>query len=79
MLIGTQLFCHFQANGTLYFDGCYKTGKADNSLLCTNLGLLTGLVLGDMETGIVMGATLELAFIGSFSVGASLPPDVVTG
>ncbi|EHC27962.1 PTS system protein, mannose-specific IIC component [Salmonella enterica subsp. enterica serovar Gaminara str. A4-567] len=42
-------------------------------------GLLTGLVLGDMETGIVMGATLELAFIGSFSVGASLPPDVVTG
>ncbi len=29
-------------------------------------GLLTGLVLGDMETGIVMGATLELAFIGSF-------------
>lgn len=38
-------------------------------------GLLTGLVLGDMETGIVMGATLELAFIGSFSVGASLPPD----
>lgn len=27
-------------------------------------GLLTGLVLGDMETGIVMGATLELAFIG---------------
>ncbi|VEA40530.1 PTS system, IIc component [Salmonella enterica subsp. enterica] len=31
-------------------------------------GLLTGLVLGDMETGIVMGATLELAFIGSFSV-----------
>ncbi|MDI5303822.1 PTS sugar transporter subunit IIC, partial [Salmonella enterica subsp. enterica serovar Anatum] len=37
------------------------------------------LVLGDMETGIVMGATLELAFIGSFSVGASLPPDVVTG
>ncbi|EHC28083.1 PTS system protein, mannose-specific 2C component, partial [Salmonella enterica subsp. enterica serovar Alachua str. R6-377] len=36
-------------------------------------------MLGDMETGIVMGATLELAFIGSFSVGASLPPDVVTG
>lgn len=42
-------------------------------------GLLTGLVLGDVQTGIVMGATLELAFIGSFSVGASIPPDVVTG
>lgn len=35
----TQLFCFLQANGTLYFDGCCKTGKADNSLLCTNLAL----------------------------------------
>lgn len=42
-------------------------------------GLLTGLVLGDVKTGIIMGATLELAFIGSFSVGAAIPPDVVTG
>lgn len=39
VLICTQLFCFLQANGTLYFDGCYKTGKADNSLLCTNLAL----------------------------------------
>lgn len=42
-------------------------------------GMLTGLVLGDVQTGVIMGATLELAFIGSFSVGASIPPDVVTG
>ncbi|EOH65806.1 PTS mannose/fructose/sorbose/N-acetylgalactosamine transporter subunit IIC [Enterococcus mundtii] len=42
-------------------------------------GLFTGIVLGDINTGIIMGATLELAFIGSFSVGASIPPDVVTG
>ncbi len=42
-------------------------------------GLLTGLVLGDVKSGLIMGATLELAFIGSFSVGASIPPDVVTG
>lgn len=42
-------------------------------------GLFTGIVLGDMKAGIIMGATLELAFIGSFSVGASIPPDVVTG
>lgn len=42
-------------------------------------GLLTGLILGDMKAGIIMGATLELAFIGSFSVGASIPPDTVTG
>src|SRR5699024_9849563 len=42
-------------------------------------GLFTGIVLGDIKTGVAMGATLELAFIGSFSVGASIPPDVVTG
>ncbi|MGF2146351.1 PTS mannose/fructose/sorbose/N-acetylgalactosamine transporter subunit IIC [Vagococcus fluvialis] len=42
-------------------------------------GLFVGIVLGDIKTGIIMGATLELAFIGSFSVGASIPPDVVTG
>ena len=42
-------------------------------------GSLVGLVLGDLQTGLIMGATLELAFIGSFSVGASIPPDTVTG
>lgn len=42
-------------------------------------GFLTGLVLGDVQSGVTMGAYLELAFIGSFSVGASIPPDVVTG
>ena len=42
-------------------------------------GLFTGIVLGDVKAGVIMGATLELAFIGSFSVGASIPPDVVTG
>ncbi|MGM0214048.1 PTS mannose/fructose/sorbose/N-acetylgalactosamine transporter subunit IIC [Enterococcus sp. AZ109] len=42
-------------------------------------GLFVGIVLGDIKTGVIMGATLELAFIGSFSVGGSIPPDVVTG
>ena len=42
-------------------------------------GLFTGIVLGDVKAGVIMGATLEKAFIGSFSVGASIPPDVVTG
>lgn len=42
-------------------------------------GLFTGIVMGDIKTGIIMGATLELAFIGSFSVGAAIPPNIVTG
>ncbi len=39
---------------------------------------LTGLVLGDMETGIVMGATLSWRLSVPFA-GGTLPPDVVTG
>lgn len=40
---------------------------------------LVGLVLGDLHTGIVVGATLELVFMGAFPVGASNPPDFVSG
>lgn len=43
------------------------------------LGPLVGLVLGDLTSGIVMGATLELAMIGAVSVGAYDPPDLVSG
>lgn len=39
---------------------------------------LAGLVLGDLQAGIIMGASLELAFMGMFSVGASIPPDPVS-
>lgn len=43
------------------------------------LGPLVGLVLGDIQDGIIMGATLELAMIGAVSVGAYDPPDLVSG
>ena len=43
------------------------------------LGLLVGAVMGDVKTGIIMGATLELAFIGAVAIGASIPPDVMVG
>ncbi|EOH95260.1 PTS mannose/fructose/sorbose/N-acetylgalactosamine transporter subunit IIC [Enterococcus pallens] len=39
---------------------------------------LAGLVLGDLKAGVIMGASLELAFMGMFSVGASIPPDPVS-
>jgi fructoselysine/glucoselysine PTS system EIIC component len=42
-------------------------------------GVFTGLVLGDLETGIIIGATIELAFIGLFAVGAAMPPEILTG
>ena len=34
------------------------------------LGPLVGLVMGDVVTGTIMGATMELAMVGAISVGA---------
>lgn len=42
-------------------------------------GVLVGLAMGDLKTGIIMGATLEMIFIGSVTLGAAVPPDVITG
>ncbi|CRH19362.1 PTS mannose/fructose/sorbose/N-acetylgalactosamine transporter subunit IIC [Carnobacterium maltaromaticum] len=43
------------------------------------VGPLVGLALGDVEAGLKLGATLELVFMGAFPVGASNPPDFVSG
>ena len=55
-------------------------------MLCTNMGsrqiitgVLVGRVRGDLKTGIILGATLEMVFIGSITLGAAVPPDVITG
>ncbi len=36
---------------------------------------LTGLVLGDMTTGIILGGTLEMMALGWMNVGAAMAPD----
>jgi fructoselysine and glucoselysine-specific PTS system IIC component len=43
------------------------------------IGPLVGLVLGDLQTGLVVGATLELVFLGAMAIGASNPPSGVPG
>lgn len=40
---------------------------------------LVGLVLGDVTAGVVMGASLELIFMGAIQIGGSIPPDVLVG
>ena len=40
---------------------------------------LVGLVLGDFQAGLVIGGQLELAWIGIYAIGVSLPSDVVSG
>jgi mannose/fructose/N-acetylgalactosamine-specific phosphotransferase system component IIC len=37
--------------------------------------VLTGWVLGDIRTGLYVGGTVQLMFIGVFIVGASIPPN----
>ena len=42
-------------------------------------GPIVGLLLGDVQTGIVMGAAVELVMMGIVGIGAATPPDVVSG
>lgn len=43
------------------------------------LSVFVGLVLGDIRQGIVIGAQLELIWMGIAGIGVSTPPDYVTG
>lgn len=43
------------------------------------LGPIVGLVMGNLQSGILMGATMELAMAGAVSIGAYIPPDMVAG
>lgn len=40
---------------------------------------LTGLVLGDLQAGVIMGASLEVVFLGITSIGGAMPSDSTTG
>ncbi|OUO33881.1 PTS sugar transporter subunit IIC [Olsenella sp. An293] len=43
------------------------------------MGPLIGLVLGDLTMGLQVGATLELAFMGTQAIGSALPPEITAG
>ena len=42
-------------------------------------GTITGLILGDLTQGLIIGGTLELMWLGINSVGAYTPPDITGG
>lgn len=42
------------------------------------IGPLVGLALGDLREGVLMGAAIEAVFLGTFSVGGSVPSDVAS-
>jgi PTS system mannose-specific IIC component/fructoselysine and glucoselysine-specific PTS system IIC component len=43
------------------------------------LGALTGLILGDFTQGLIIGAQLQLVFLGIMGIGGTIPPDANTG
>ena len=43
------------------------------------LGPVVGLILGDFQTGIVVGASLELVMMGIVGIGSATIPDTVSG
>lgn len=42
-------------------------------------GLLIGLILGDVQTGLIVGGTYQLMTIGNMPVGGAQPPNAVIG
>ncbi|MTI66841.1 MAG: PTS sugar transporter subunit IIC [Firmicutes bacterium] len=42
-------------------------------------GLVVGAILGDIETGLITGATLELVWMGMVPLAGAQPPNVVIG
>ncbi|MBF4692520.1 PTS mannose/fructose/sorbose/N-acetylgalactosamine transporter subunit IIC [Fusibacter ferrireducens] len=43
------------------------------------VGPLVGLLLGDLTTGIILGATFESVFLGVIAIGGSVPADATVG
>ena len=42
-------------------------------------GTVAGIICGDLTTGLIVGGTLELLFMGAISVGGSTPPNAIAG
>lgn len=45
----------------------------ERPLIC---GAMVGVVLGDFQQGIIIGASLELIFLGTITIGGSVPADL---
>lgn len=43
------------------------------------MGPIVGLLLGDLEKGIIVGAAIEVVFLGTTQIGGALPSDSMTG
>ncbi|MGM2984672.1 PTS sugar transporter subunit IIC, partial [Bacillus cereus group sp. BC60] len=57
--------------------GNYLTGQSmmERPLV---VGLVTGILMGDMKTGVLMGASLEAIFLGNVNIGGVIAAEPVT-
>jgi len=58
--------------GICKFDGMSAQTMLSSPLIC---GTLMGLLLGDIQTGLYVGASLQFIYLGSVGIGAAVPPD----
>ena len=72
----TQTLLIFVVATIGYCNSALSSGLINRPLV---LCALVGAVLGDIETGIKVGATLELMWLGVMVIGASNPADMTSG
>lgn len=62
-----------------YFVKFFALSFANLQMRPIIIGPIVGLVLGDIQQGVIIGAALEAVFLGVFGVGGSLPSDTEMG
>lgn len=60
----------------LYIDQCIGVWQFNRPII---VGPIIGLLLGDLETGIILGGTFESVFLGVIAVGGAVPADALVG
>lgn len=76
MSVGTALVLAFLA-GFAYFSRRFMGDwYLERPII---LGPLVGLVMGDVQTGLIVGGTLEFVFMGAVDIGGSVPPNYAIG
>ena len=72
MTIQNAIICAFIYWLMRYLDNCTSWDAMARPIV---VAPFIGLALGDMKTGIVMGASLEAVFMGISAIGGSIPSD----
>lgn len=68
-----SLFIAFMAVETYWWGGAIYIARP------VFAGPLIGLLMGDLETGLIVGASVELVFLGGLAMGAYSPPNAYIG